>query len=211
MDVTMVLRKTLKASYIPLCVRDYILRNLRVIRQVPPSVGKVLDNCRVWTGRINDNEPILCGCAAFQWLPKRRVYCPSWEYTGPHVDTINVNIKTKVLPGWEQKDMEMAVTMAWQRWLPESLMPDRCGLDLLFSTPPSGRRCSQREVAHTKKVSAPMVVTPINTCNPCVMVTSHLHGEVYIAAFSEASDPNHFAKVYDSEDEARQFLWDSYT
>ena len=62
MDVTMVLRKTLKASYIPLCVRDYILRNLRVIRQVPPSVGKVLDNCRVWIGRINDNEPVLCGC-----------------------------------------------------------------------------------------------------------------------------------------------------
>ena len=32
-----------------------------------------------------------------------------------------------------------------------------------------------------------------------------------MAAFSKASDPTHFAKVYDSEDEARQFLWNSYT
>ena len=104
MDVKMVLRKTLKASYIPLCVCDFILEHLRVIRQVPPSVGRMLDNCRSWTGRINDNEPILCGCAEFQWLLKRHghdiVYCPSWEYTGLYVDTINANTKTKVLPGW---------------------------------------------------------------------------------------------------------------
>ena len=58
MDVIMVLRKTLKASYIPLCVCDYILQNLRVIQQVPPTVGKVLDNCRVWTGR-NTSSPFL--------------------------------------------------------------------------------------------------------------------------------------------------------
>ena len=64
-DVMMVLRKILKTSYIPLCVCDYILQNLRVLRQVPPSVGKVLDNCRVWTGRIHGNEPVLCGRAAF--------------------------------------------------------------------------------------------------------------------------------------------------
>ena len=70
MDVMMVLRKTLKASYIPLCVCDYILQNSCVLQQVPPSVGKVLDASRIWTGRINDNEPVLCGCAAFQWLPK---------------------------------------------------------------------------------------------------------------------------------------------
>ena len=105
MDVMMVLKKTLKASNLPLCVCDCILENFRVLRQVPPSVGKVLDNCRIWTGRINDNKPVLCGCAAFQWLPKRHghVYCPSWEYMGPHLDTINANTKTKVLPGWEQK------------------------------------------------------------------------------------------------------------
>ena len=71
MDVKTVLRKTLKASYIPLCVCDRILQNLRVIRQVTPSVGRMLNNCRVWTGRINDNEPVLCGCAAVYWLPNR--------------------------------------------------------------------------------------------------------------------------------------------
>ena len=42
-----------------------------VIQQVPPGVGKMLDNCRVWTGHINDNETVLCGCAAFQWLLER--------------------------------------------------------------------------------------------------------------------------------------------
>ena len=60
MDAIMVLRKTLKASYIPLCVCDYILQNLCVIQQVPPGVGKVLDSCRAWTGCINDNEPVCC-------------------------------------------------------------------------------------------------------------------------------------------------------
>ena len=37
-----------------------------------------------------------------------------------------------------------------------------------------------------------------------------LYKEKYIAAFSETSDPNHFVKVYDNEDEAVKFLWDSY-
>ena len=71
MDVKMVSRKTLKASYIALCVCDFILENLRVIRQVLPYVSRMRVNCRVWTGRINDNAPVMCGCAAFQWLPKR--------------------------------------------------------------------------------------------------------------------------------------------
>ena len=34
--------------------------------------------------------------------------------------------------------------------------------------------------------------------------------EKYIAAFSEESDPTHFQQVYDSEEEAKQFLWTSY-
>ena len=35
--------------YIPLCVCDFILENLCVIKQVAPSVGRMLDNCRQWT------------------------------------------------------------------------------------------------------------------------------------------------------------------
>ncbi len=35
--------------------------------------------------------------------------------------------------------------------------------------------------------------------------------EKYIAAFSEESDPTHFQQVYDSEEEATQFLWTSYS
>ena len=37
-----------------------------------------------------------------------------------------------------------------------------------------------------------------------------LYKEKYIAAFSETSDPNHVVKVYDNEDEAVKFVWDSY-
>ena len=35
--------------------------------------------------------------------------------------------------------------------------------------------------------------------------------EKYLAAFSEESDPTHFQQVYDSEEEAKQFLWTSYS
>ena len=35
--------------------------------------------------------------------------------------------------------------------------------------------------------------------------------EKYIAAFSEESDPTHFQQVYDTEEEAKQFLWTSYS
>ena len=173
MDVKLVLRMTLKASYIPLCVCDFLLENLRVIKQVPPSVGKMLDNCRQWTSRINDNLPTPCGCAAFQWLPKRHghVYCPSWDYTGPYVDTINANTKTKVLPGWRVQDMDAAVTVAWLRWLPGSLLPGIRGLDLLVNPLPVGSKCfNLREVSMCKKFVAPMVVTPIDKCNQCLLI-----------------------------------------
>ena len=35
--------------------------------------------------------------------------------------------------------------------------------------------------------------------------------ENYLAAFSKESDPTHFQQVYDSEEEAKQFLWTSYS
>ena len=58
-DVKRVVQKTLMASYIPLCVCDFLLEKLRVIRLEPPTVGSVLDNGRGWTRRINDVESIL--------------------------------------------------------------------------------------------------------------------------------------------------------
>ena len=173
MDVKMVLRTTLKASYIPLCVCDFILEHLRVIRQVPPSVGRMIDNCMSWTGRINASEPVLCGCATFQWLPKRHghVFCPSWEYTGPYVVTINANTKRKGLPGWQQQDMEAAVAVAWLRWLPGSLLSGLRGLGLLVnSLPVSYKYFSLREVSKCKTVLAPMVVTLIDKCNQCLLI-----------------------------------------
>ena len=152
----------------PLCVCDFILEHLCVIRKVPPSVGRMLDNCRSWPGRINGNEPVMCGCAAFQWLPKRHghVFCPSWEHTGLYVDT-----KTKVLTGWRQHDREAAVTVAWLRWLPGSLLPGLCGLDLLVNPLPVGYKCfSLREVSMCKTFLAPMVVTLIDKCNWCLLI-----------------------------------------
>ena len=58
-DVKRGFRKTLVASYIPLCVCDFLLDRLRVIRLEPPTVGSVLDNGRSWTRRINEVEDIL--------------------------------------------------------------------------------------------------------------------------------------------------------
>ena len=58
-DVKQVFQKTLVVSYIPLCVCDFLLEKLRVIRLEPPTVGSVLDNGRSWTHRINDLEDIL--------------------------------------------------------------------------------------------------------------------------------------------------------
>ena len=58
-DVKRVFQKTLAVSYIPLCVCDFLLEKLRVIRLEPPTVGSVLDNGRSWTRRINDMEDIL--------------------------------------------------------------------------------------------------------------------------------------------------------
>ena len=58
-DVKRVFQKTLVVSYIPLCVCDFLLDRLRVIRLEPPTVGSVLDNGRSWTRRINEVEDIL--------------------------------------------------------------------------------------------------------------------------------------------------------
>ena len=58
-DVKRVFQKTLVVSYIPLCVCDFLLDKLCVIRLEPPTVGSVLDNGRSWTRRINDVEDIL--------------------------------------------------------------------------------------------------------------------------------------------------------
>ena len=45
-DVKRVVRKTPVVSYIPLCVCDFLLDRLRVIRLEPPTVGSVLDDGR---------------------------------------------------------------------------------------------------------------------------------------------------------------------
>ena len=58
-DVKRVFQKTLVVSDIPLCVCNFLLDRLRVIKLEPPTVGSVLDNGRSWTRRINDVEDIL--------------------------------------------------------------------------------------------------------------------------------------------------------
>ena len=49
-DVKRVFKQTLVVSYIPLCVCDFILDRLCVIRLEPRTVGSVLDNGRSWAG-----------------------------------------------------------------------------------------------------------------------------------------------------------------
>ena len=70
----------------------------------------------------------------------------------------------------------------------------------------------QNEVMRCKTYFDSLVVTTIDKCS------QHLHiwlpvfyKEKCIAAFSEESDPTHFQQVCDSEEEAKQFLWTSYS
>ena len=58
-DVKRVFRKNLVVSYILVCVCDFLLDKLRVIRLEPPTVCSALDNCRNWARRINDVEDIV--------------------------------------------------------------------------------------------------------------------------------------------------------
>ena len=61
---------------------------------------------------------------------------------------------------------------------------------------------------------APMVASLIDKCSQCMLIWDLLcsvYKEKYMAVFSKASDPTRFAKVYDTEDEARQLLWDVYS
>ena len=58
-DVKRGFRETLVVSYIPLCVCDFLLDKLRVIRLEPPPVGSGLDNGRSWARRINNVEVII--------------------------------------------------------------------------------------------------------------------------------------------------------
>ena len=58
-DVKRVFQNALVASSIPLCVCDFILEVLRVIRLELPTVSTVLDNGRSWARRINNMEDIL--------------------------------------------------------------------------------------------------------------------------------------------------------
>ena len=58
-DVQRVFQKTLVASYITLCVCDFLLEKLHVIMLEAPTAGSVLDNGRSWTRCINNVENIL--------------------------------------------------------------------------------------------------------------------------------------------------------
>ena len=113
-EVLLVLNSTLKASYIPVDVCDFLTANLWLQYTGPESVLKCLDNGRKWTQAINNCEEIPCCCVRPEYagLPRRHghIFVPSWQYTGPHEMTIRGRSKTLVHPSKRFRDLSTAVT-----------------------------------------------------------------------------------------------------
>ena len=126
-EVLLVLNITLKASYIPLVVCDFLTANLRLRYTGPESVLKCLDNGRQWARAINNCEEILCCCdrPEYAGLPRRHghIFVPSWKYTGPHELTIHGSSKTLLYPNKKFRDLSTAVWTFWMRYLPSSMLP----------------------------------------------------------------------------------------
>ena len=56
------------------------------------------------------------------------------------------------------------------------------------------------------------MITPIDKCSQHLLTWLPVfYKEKCIAAFSKESGPTHFQQVYDSEEEAKQFLWTLYS
>ena len=91
-EVLLVLNSTLKASYIPLVVCDFLTSNLKLQYTAPELVLSCLESCRKWARAINDCDGILCCCnrPEYAGLLRRHghIFVPSWEHTGPHEATI---------------------------------------------------------------------------------------------------------------------------
>ena len=176
-EVLRLLNSTLKASYIPLAVCDFLTSNLKLQYTAPESVLSCLDNGRKWARAINDCENILCCCnrPEYAGLPRRHghIFVPSWEYTGPHEATINGSSKNLLHPNKRLRDqvLSTAVWTFWMHYLPSSLLPDAVrGTESLDEAEWGSPAFRAGEVYRTKRALRHLAVLPIDKCQHRMLI-----------------------------------------
>ena len=121
------LNSTLKASYIPLVVCDFLTATLRLQYTGCESVLKILDNGRKWAQAINNCEVIPCCCdrPEYAGLPRRHghIFVLSRQYTGPYERTIRGSSKTLLHPSKRFQDLSIAVWIFWMQYSPSGMLP----------------------------------------------------------------------------------------
>ena len=99
--------------------------------------------------------------------------------------------------------MMFALECMWKKLLPLWTLPDFLtisGSDRLQRG--VSRAFSELEVRKTKRHISNLVCTTMDKAPGAVLLwCPHMYGEKYAAAFSEQSDPAHFEKCFDSEEE----------
>ena len=174
-EVLLVLNSTLKASYIPLVVRDFLTANLRLQYTCCELVLKCLENGRKWAQAINNCEaiPCYCGRPEYAGLPRRHghIFVLSWQYTGPHEMTIRGSSKTLLHPSKRFRDLSTAVWTFWMRYLPSSMLPDAVrGTEHLNEAQWGHPAFQAGEVYRTKKVLKHLAVLPIDKCQHRMLI-----------------------------------------
>ena len=167
-EVIAALRQLLRASFIPLCICDFVLTNVRVVRELPSSLGSELANHKSWIAKMNGNTKLPCTCYLYPELPRRHghVFCPSWSYVGPHQETVCSSNKSKVIPGSSAEATQYAVREAWFKYLPKALLPYGAPIDPeRRNKPTQARHLLCREVRDCARALSQLVVVSLDKCN----------------------------------------------
>ena len=111
----------------------------------------------------------LCCCnrPEYAGLPRRHghIFCPSWDYTGPHEATLRGSSKTLIHPAKRYRDLSTAVFTFWMRLRPSSLLPGTVrGIDYLTEAEDGDPAFRAGEVYRTKRVLKHLAVIPIDKC-----------------------------------------------
>ena len=110
------------------------------------------------------------------------------------------------------RDLSTAVWTFWMQVLPSSMLPGTVrGTEYLTEAEDGDPAFWAGEVYRIKKFLKHLAVMPIDKCQHRMLIEwPRLYEQKYVEAFSELVDPEHFEQVYDSVEEAEQFLRDSY-
>ena len=215
-EVRATLARALRTTYLPLCVCDHILRTLKVTWEGPEKVGSALDTGHKLAEKLAKGGTAVCGCANFPHLPRRHghVFCPSWEYTGPHQETVRVAMSSHIPDEPDEEGLLAELRLLWLRCLPTWSVPFFFVLNKTkedWRRKATGSAYSARAVRRTKKFLAPLVVTAVDKCAQGLLLQCPLlYEEKYKTTFCEELDPVHFSKEFDEVDECLECMKSEY-